>query len=77
MSKKTLPAKNEVNPFSSKEFTPESLQDQLWDVLQAVKKKSISPSEANAVTMAAKEICNVARLQIQYRMLEGMDKGDE
>lgn len=76
--KKNLPEKiNQTNPFVSKKFTPESLQDVLWDVLQKVKKKEIAPSEANSVTMAAKEICNVARLQIQFKMLEGIEKNSE
>jgi hypothetical protein len=63
--------KREDSPFASKNFTAENLQDELWSVLQKVKGKKISPGEANAVTMAAKEICNVARISLQYKLLQG------
>lgn len=51
----------------------ESLQNELWSVLQAVKEKKISPAEANAVTLAAKEICVITRLELQYKAMIAKD----
>ena len=67
----------DVNPFASEKITPEKLQDELWDVLTLLKSKKIKPDEANAVTMAAREICNVARLQLQYSVLTGKTRIEE
>lgn len=50
-------------------LTFEGLENELWDVLQLVREKKVKPPEANAVTMAAKEICNITRLKLQYRAL--------
>jgi len=50
-------------------LTVENLQNQLWDVLIKVKQKKIQPSEANSVIMAAKEICNITRLELQYKAM--------
>jgi hypothetical protein len=55
----------------------EDLQNYLWTTLEALKKKTIKAPEANAITMAAKQICDAARLELQYKMLtEGkLEKG--
>lgn len=62
----------------NREFTADDLQDKLWKVLQKVEKKQIKPTEANAVTMAAKEICNLERLKLQYMVYSGekVNRGD-
>jgi hypothetical protein len=56
----------------------DDLQNHLWGVLEGLKSKKMKPQEANAVTMAAKEICNSIRLEMQYKVLvEGrLNKGD-
>lgn len=59
--------------FESAKFNPEMLENELWDVLQKVRNKKIKPNEANSIICAAKEICNLARLRIQYRILEGSE----
>ena len=58
-----------MKKIRKKELTVEGLQDLLWDTLNKLKEKKITPQDANAVTMAAKEICNVTRLQLQHRAL--------
>lgn len=57
--------------FASSQFTPEMLENELWDVLKRVRKRTIKTTEANSVIMAAKELCNLARLRLQYKLLEG------
>lgn len=57
--------------FASKAVSPESLQAVLWETLQKSRTKKISPKEANVIIGAAKEICNVARLDLQYKILDG------
>jgi hypothetical protein len=64
-------SKNENQVFESTKFTPEMLENQLWDVLSQVRSKKIKPTEANSVISAAKELCNLSRLRLQYRLLEG------
>lgn len=59
------------NVFESKKFTPEMLENELWDVLRGVRTKRLKPAEANSVIFAAKEICAIARLRLQYKILEG------
>lgn len=58
--------------------TVEDLQNYLWDVLEKLKNKKIKVTEANAMTMAAKEICNSARLELQYKafMNQKIEAGD-
>jgi hypothetical protein len=51
------------------ELTVAGLQDELWRVLQQVRDKKIKPSEANSITMAVKEICNITRLELQYKAM--------
>lgn len=57
--------------FESNKFTPEMLEEQLWDVLKKVRSRQIKPTEANSVISAAKELCNLSRLRLQYKLLEG------
>lgn len=55
--------------FSSNEFTAEMLENELWSVLNKVKDKSINVKSANSIVAAAKEICNISRLRLQYEIL--------
>lgn len=55
--------------FETENFDERQLLNVLWDVLQGVRNKTIAVKEANSVVMAAKEICNIARLQIQREVL--------
>lgn len=52
-----------------KELSSENLQDVLWETLQKVKDRKLKPNEANAVTFAAKEIVNMARLELQWKAI--------
>lgn len=53
----------------SKNLSADNLQDVLWDTLLKVKEKKLKPNEANSVTFAAKEIINMARLELQWKAL--------
>lgn len=55
--------------FASNKVDPELLQNTLWETLQAVKNKKVDVKEANSIIAAAKEICNIARLELQVKVL--------
>lgn len=61
-----------------KQKNVDDLQNYLWDVLEKCKAKKLKPQEANAITMAAKQICDAERLRLQYKILVGgtLKKGD-
>jgi hypothetical protein len=48
--------------------------------VQKLRDRKIEPAEANAITIAAKEICSITRLELQYKALTSPDmklkKGD-
>lgn len=67
MSKKV--AKQQV--FAASKVTPEALQTVLWETLNKARSKKVSPAQANVIINAAKEICNVARIDLQYKVLNG------
>jgi chromosome condensin MukBEF complex kleisin-like MukF subunit len=66
-----MSSKKSEKIFESTKFTPEMMENELWDVLKKVRERKIKVSEANSIIGAAKEICNLARLRLQYRLLEG------
>lgn len=55
--------------FETKKFTPKMLEEVLWDTLRGVQKGKVDLKEANSVISSVKEICNLARLRLQYRLL--------
>lgn len=57
--------------FGSEKFDANDLQNILWDTLSRVRANKLETGKANSVIMAAKEICNIARLKIQKQILEG------
>lgn len=59
--------------FESSKFTAEMLENELWEVLKKTKSKSIKINEANVVIAAAKELCNLSRLRLQYRIMSSPD----
>lgn len=70
--KRKTPAKPEtLQVFESSRFTPEMLEDTLWDTLKKVQEKKMEPAQANAIIGGAKEICNLSRLRLQYHLLNG------
>lgn len=55
--------------FSSQKFDSETLQSVLWETLLNVRGNKLEVSKANSIIGAAKEICNIARLDIQRELL--------
>ncbi len=62
--------------FSSKAVTPEGLQAVLWETLQRTRNRKLKPADANVIINAAKEICNISRLELQYRVMGGGALGE-
>lgn len=50
-------------------LTAQNLSNELWEVLKDARSRKIKPNEANAVTQAARTICSVAKLELQYATL--------
>lgn len=59
-----------------KGLSADTLQESLWETLKMVKNGKMDVSQANAITSAAKEICNVTRLQVQWKALTGDESDD-
>ena len=68
---KVIKSKNKV--FLSKDLTPETLESALWDTLKGIRSKKVDVKSANTVIAAAKELCNLSRLRLQYKILEGQE----
>lgn len=64
---------NENAVFAGSRVTAEGLENHLLDTLLAVKSKKMDPTQANPIIAAAKEICNISRLRLQYRLLAGAE----
>lgn len=54
-------------------LSADTLKDSLWQTLQDVRTKKITPSAANAVAAQARGITTVVRLQIQVAKLVGQN----
>lgn len=64
-----------LGPFETTKFTAVQLQNELWDVLRNLRERKIRASDANAVTQVAKEICNIAKVELQHKLLDQMMQG--
>lgn len=52
-------------------LNPENLSNTLWDTLLAVKAKTLDVKQANAIASASREICRVAKTQLDYIKASG------
>lgn len=61
----------------SKKLTAEALKDTLWETLQAVKQKKMTPTEANAVAAQSREIMRVVRTELEVLGIQGKKPGEK
>jgi hypothetical protein len=53
------------------ELNVKHLQGELWQTMRMLRAKRLKPQEANSIATQAREICRIAKLQLEYYRLTG------
>lgn len=53
------------------ELTAENLKVLLWETLQGLKNGTVKTTDANAIAMQSRSICQIARVQLDYHKAAG------
>lgn len=56
-------------------LTAKNLKDQLWETLNGVKSKTVTPTQANAIAAQSREIIRVIRTELAVMTLSGRKPG--